>query len=129
MAPERTVPLYGRDRTLSNLRGKILELSGFVAKTTDVPKEALELIHGGAFDLLIWCQTLLARERLEALEAANAQPAMKRLLLSHRTRHLPRSMIDGECNPSEGPECQIEQAATLLKVAPRFPASKRKPRS
>jgi hypothetical protein len=38
-------------------------------------------------------------------------------------------MFDGECNPSEGPECQIEQVATLLKVAPRFPASKRKPRS
>jgi DNA-binding NtrC family response regulator len=128
MAIALRVLLYGRDRTLVDLRAKVLQTSGFAAESTHVSKEVVELIRGSQFDLLILCQTLSDNECVEVLEVANIQPAMKRLVLTHGHRKLPPAMFDGECNPIEGPERLIEQSALLLNIAPEIPISARRAR-
>jgi DNA-binding NtrC family response regulator len=128
VALKHRVLLYGRDHVLLELRGKVLALSGFETTVTNHFHEVQDLVREQAFDLLILCQTLSDHDCVAALDVAKSQPKMKRLLLTHGSRNLPHSMFDGECNPSKGPECLIEQTALLLSISPHYPAKARQPK-
>jgi DNA-binding NtrC family response regulator len=117
VAPKHHVLLFGRDRVLLELRGKVLASSGFETTVTNHFHEVQDLIRDHTFQLLILCQTLSDRDCVDALEAAKSQPAMKRLLLTHGGRHLPHSMFDGECNPILGPASLIKATSKMLEVS------------
>lgn len=107
---------YGRDLSLLQTRGKVLETAGFSVSSTQEPAEVDALLGGHMPEMLVLCHSLPLDQREAVLQQMRSRwPRMKSLLVAKNSTQVCREPVEMVHN-SEGPWALVLRVKDLLRA-------------